>query len=53
MRFWLPLATAAVLGSLVSAGADDIGKKFVDPVSMKPVTVAKDTPTVVVNSNHL
>ena len=53
MRFWLPLAAAAVLGSLVAAGADDTGKKVVDPVTMKTVTVAKDTPTVVVNGTHL
>jgi YHS domain-containing protein len=49
MKTWLPLAGAAVLALSVTAGADDIGKKVVDPVSNKQITVAKETPSVVVN----
>jgi YHS domain-containing protein len=51
MRTWLPYALAASVGLLVTASADDIGKKVTDPVSNKTVTVAKDTPSVIVNAN--
>ena len=53
MKTWFPLAAAAVLALSVTAGADDIGKKVVDPVSGKQITVAKETPSVVVNSTAL
>ena len=53
MRTWLPYALIASLGLMVAATADDIGKKMVDPVSSKEITVAKETPTVTVNGNHL
>jgi YHS domain-containing protein len=53
MRTWLPYALVASVGLLVAATADDLGKKMVDPVSNKEVTVAKETPTVIVNGNHL
>lgn len=52
MRTWLPYALVASVGLLVSATADDIGKKVMDPVNNKPVTVAKETPSVVVNANR-
>ncbi|MCC2672851.1 MAG: hypothetical protein K0Q72_5323, partial [Armatimonadetes bacterium] len=53
MRTWLPYALITSLGLVVAATADDIGKKLVDPVSNKEVTVAKETPKVIVNGNHL
>lgn len=46
MKLWMPVA--AVLALAVTAGADDIGKKVVDPVSKKQITVAKETPFVYV-----
>jgi YHS domain-containing protein len=52
MKTWFPLA-AAMLAIAVSAGADDVGKSVVDPVTNKALTVAKDQPSVVVNSNTL
>ena len=53
MRNWLPYALVASLGLVVAATADDIGKKVTDPVSSKEITVAKETPTVIVNGSHL
>lgn len=53
MRTWLPYTLVASLALLVAATADDLGKKMVDPVTSKEVTVAKETPTVIVNGNHL
>lgn len=47
MHKWLRLAALGALALSVSASADDIGKKFLDPVSQKQVTVAKETPFVV------
>lgn len=44
MKLWMP--AAAVLALAVTAGADDVGKKVVDPVSKKEITVAKDQPFV-------
>jgi YHS domain-containing protein len=49
MRTWLRWTAAAVLGLVVAAGADEVGKKVTDPVSNKMITVAKETPFVVVN----
>src|SRR5579883_2529609 len=53
MRFLIPFTLAISLGLAAAAGADDLGKKMTDPVTQKSVTVAKDTPTVIVNGNHL
>jgi YHS domain-containing protein len=43
---FLPLALVAFALVAPARGADDVGKKMTDPVSMKQVTVAKDTPYV-------
>src|SRR3712207_5468453 len=53
MNAWLKWTAVAALGIAVAAGADDIGKKMTDPVSMKAVTVAKETPSVTVNGQKL
>jgi YHS domain-containing protein len=53
MRFVLNLGAALILGLAAVAGADDLGKQMTDPVSSKTVTVAKDTPYVVVNETRL
>jgi YHS domain-containing protein len=57
MRSYLPLAALALGAALVvpvrSEEAGDIGKKMTDPVSQKSVTVAKETPLVVVNGTKL
>jgi YHS domain-containing protein len=57
MKTWLRWVAAAAVGvTLATVGgvrADDVGKKMIDPVSMKEVTVAKDTPFVAVNSKNL
>ncbi len=53
MRAWIRWAAVAALGMAVAAGADDIGKKVTDPVANKQVTVAKDTPFVVVNMERI
>jgi YHS domain-containing protein len=51
LKNWIALS-GAVLALAVTAGADDIGKKMVDPVSAKMITVAKETPFVVVNQTR-
>ena len=51
MKLWIPVA--AVLALAVVAGADDIGKKVTDPVAKKQITVAKETPFVVVSSERV
>lgn len=53
MRNWLPYTLVASVGLMIAATADDIGKKVVDPVTNKQITVAKETPSVVVNANRL
>lgn len=53
MKNWLSLAAVAAFALLLPAGADDIGKKVTDPVSNKPITVAKETPFVLVNMNPI
>ncbi len=47
--------TAALLSLAIGTAfaADDTGKKVVDPVNLKPLTVAKETPLVVVGGNKL
>lgn len=52
LKNWFALG-AAVLALAVTAGADDIGKKVLDPVSNKMITVAKETPFLVVNQQKL
>lgn len=51
MKLWMPLA--AVFALALAAGADDVGKKVTDPVSKKQITVAKETPFVVVSSERI
>ena len=54
MRCSLPLAALAAAAYFqVGAHADDVGKTKTDPVSLKPVTVAKETPSVIVNGAPL
>jgi len=51
MQNWLKWTAAAAVGMAVVGplSADDVGKKMTDPVSLKSITVAKETPSVVVN----
>lgn len=51
MKLWMPLA--AVVALAVAVSADDIGKKVTDPVAKKQITVAKETPFVVVSSEKI
>lgn len=53
MKAWTKWVAAAALLAAVAVGADDIGKKVMDPVNNKPVTVAKETPYVRVNGTNL
>lgn len=57
MHPWMKAVAVTALGLAVftprGAGADDIGKKMTDPVTLKMVTVAKETPFVVVNDTRL
>jgi YHS domain-containing protein len=53
MKTWIKFAAAAAMVCAVAAGADDIGKKFVDPTNAKAVTVAKETPFVRVNGQNV
>src|SRR4051794_6986908 len=60
MKIWMKWAAVAVVGAgavagvaPLRAGADDVGKKMIDPVSGKSVTVAKETPFVTVNGANL
>ncbi len=59
MKLWMPLAAATFALGLtatfapIAFAADDIGKSKVDPVTQKTVTVAKETPMLVVGGNKL
>ena len=53
MKTWIKFTAVAAMVCAVAAGADDIGKKFVDPTNNKAVTVAKETPFVRVNGQNV